>query len=209
MGSKERITMIVIVITLLMWMTSKLHGVDGTVVAILAVTVLLMTKVYDRADFRSGIAWDAAVFVGCIVGIGSVFPALGINKWMGTALAPYISPLFSNPYLFVVGFSLIIYALRFFILSQTATIAIFMVMLGPLAIQSGISPWVVGMVVYVAGNTWTVFYQNAPYVAAFYAVGGDMVNHGQIAKMSVAYMIISIIGLLVCVPFWQMMGLIK
>ena len=209
MGTKERITMIVIVITLLLWMTEKLHGANGTVVAVLAVTILLMTKVYDRVDFRSGIAWDAAVFVGCIVGIGSVFPALGINKWMGTALAPYISPLFSNPYLFVVGFSIIIYVLRFFILSQTATIAIFMVMLGPQAIQSGFSPWVVGMVLYVAGNTWTVFYQNAPYVAAFYAVGGDMVNHGQIAKLSVAYMIISIIGLLACVPLWQMVGLVK
>jgi DASS family divalent anion:Na+ symporter len=61
----------------------------------------------------------------------------------------------------------------------------------------------------VAGNTWTVFYQNAPYVTAYYAVGGDMVNHGQIAKLSVAYMVISIIGLLICVPFWQLMGLIK
>ncbi len=128
---------------------------------------------------------------------------------MGNNLAPYISPLFRDPYLFVVGFSIFIYVLRFFILSQTATIAIFMVMLGPLAVQSGISPWVVGMVVYVAGNTWTVFYQNAPYVAAFYAVGGDMVNHGQIAKMSVAYMIISIIGLLACVPLWQMLGLVR
>lgn len=209
LGGKERITLIVIVVTLLLWMTEKLHGANGTVVAVLAVTVLLMLKVYDRADFRSGIAWDAAVFVGCIVGIGSVFPALGIDKWMGQAMFPYISPLFSNPYLFVVGFSIIIYILRFVILSQTATIAIFMVMLGPLASQAGMSPWVVGLVVYTAGNTWTVFYQNAPYVAAFYAVGGDMVNHGQIAKLSVAYMIINIIGLLACVPLWQMWGLVK
>jgi len=209
MGGKERITLIVITLTLLLWMTEKLHGASAPVVAVLAVAVLLTMKVYERADFRSGIAWDAAVFVGTIVGIGTVFPALGIDKWMGQALFPYISPLFSDPYLFVAGFSIIIYLIRFVILSQTATIAIFMVMLGPLAVQAGMSPWIVGMVVYVAGNTWTAFYQNAPYVAAFYAVGGDMVDHGQIAKLSVAYMVISMIGLLACVPFWQMMGLIK
>ena len=209
MGKKEKIALVVIVLTLLLWMTEKIHGASAATVAVLAVAVLLMLKVYDRVDFRSQITWDAAVFVGTIVGIGSVFPALGIDKWMGNALFPYISPLFSNPSLFVVGFSIIIYIIRFAILSQTATIAIFMVMLSPLAMQAGISPWIVGMVVYVAGNTWTVFYQNAPYVAAFYAVGGDMVNHGQIAKLSVVYMVISIIGLLVCVPFWQLMGLIK
>ena len=209
MDGKERLTLIVIVITLLMWMTAKLHGVSATVSGILAVVVLLMAKVYDRTDFRSGIAWDAAVFVGTIVGIGSVFPALGIDKWMGKVLYPYIMPLFGNPYLFVAGFSIIIYGLRFVILSQTALIAIFMVMLAPLAIQAGFNPWIIGMVVYVAGNTWTVFYQNAPYVGAFYAVGGDMVNHGQIAKLSVAYMAISLIGLLACVPLWQIMGLVR
>jgi len=210
MNKKEKIALIVIVITLIFWMTEKMHGISAATVAVLAMAVLLMLKVYDRAEFRSGIAWDAAVFVGTIVGIGSVFPALGIDKWLGITLFPYISPLVKNPYLFVCGLSIIMYLVRLAILSQTATIAIFMVMLTPLAIQAGMNPWIVGVVVYVAGNTWTVFYQNAPYVAGFYAAGGkDFVDHGPVAKMSWAYMVISIIGLLLCVPLWQVMGLIK
>ncbi len=209
MSRIEKITALVIAVTLLLWMTEKMHGVSAAVSAILAVVVLIAAKVYDRADFRSGIAWDAALFVGTIVGIASVFPALGIDKWLGTVLKPYVAPLAGNPYLFVAGFSIIIYLIRFVLISQTAAIAIFVVMLAPLAAQTGINPWIVGIVVYAAGNTWTVFYQNAPYIAAFYATGGDLVDHSQMVKLSVAYMIISLIGFMACIPFWQVMGLVK
>jgi hypothetical protein len=72
-------------------------------------------------------------------------------------------------------------------------------MLTPLAIQVGMSPWIIAIVVFTAGNTWTLFFQNTPYVVAFYATGGDFVNHNQMVKLSVAYMVISIVGLLICV----------
>lgn len=147
MKRNEIVTLVVLVLTLLLWMTGKMHGIHPAVVAVLAVMVLLIGKVFDRVEFRSGITWDALVFLGGIVGIGSVFPALGIDKWMGKLVAPVIMPLASDPYIFVIALSLTIIVLRFAILSQTALIAIFMLMLTPLAIQSGISPWVVGMIV--------------------------------------------------------------
>ena len=209
MSRNEKVTLFVLILTLLLWMTGKMHGVHPAVVAVLAVMVLLICNVFNRVEFRSGITWDALVFLGGIVGIGSVFPALGIDKWMGKIVAPFIMPLATNPYIFVIALSVVVIVLRFAILSQTALIAIFMLMLMPLAAQSGITPWIVGMIVYAAGNTWTVFYQNAPYVAAFYATGGEFVSHGPQAKLSVIYMIICTVGLLICVPFWQIMGLIK
>jgi divalent anion:Na+ symporter, DASS family len=205
----EKVTLIILVLTLLFWMTEKLHGIPAAVVAVLAVVALLILKVYDRVEFRSGITWDALVFLGGVVGIGSVFPALKLDKWMGDMVAPYVMSLVSNPYIFVLGFAIVIMLLRLVILSQTATIAIFILMLTPLALQAGMSPWIIGIIVYAAGNTWTVFFQNTPYVAAFYATGGDFVNHSQMVKLSVAYMVICIVGLLICVPLWQMMGLIK
>lgn len=209
MTRSEKITLWVLILTLLLWMTGKLHGIDAAVVAVLAVMVLLVLRVIDRPEFRSGINWDALVFLGAIVGIGSVFPALGIDKWMGKLVEPIIMPLAKDSYIFIIALSVITILLRFVILAQTALIAIFMLMLMPMAQASGMSPWIIGMIVYTTGNTWNVFYQNAPYVAAFYATGGDFVTHGSQVKMSVAYMIICVLGLLACVPLWQFMGIVK
>ena len=210
MSRAEKITLAILLITLLCWMTEKLHGVPAAVVAMLAVCVLLSLNVFDRVQFRSGIAWDALLFLGGVVGIGSVFPALGIDKWLGNIFAPFIVPLAGNVYLFIIGLSIVVYILRIAVLSQTALIAILILIFTPLASQSGISPWILGMVIYTTCNTWTLFYQNTPYVAAYYAAGGtELVSHGQVAKLSVAYMIFCVIGLLLCVPLWQMMGLIK
>lgn len=209
MSRKEKTTLIVLVVTLLFWMTGKLHGIDASIVAVLAVTILLIVGVIERPEFRSGLNWDALVFLGGIVGIGSVFPALGIDKWMGQLVEPVIMPLTKDIYIFIIALSVITIVLRFAILSQTALIAIFILMLTPMAQASGISPWVIGIIVYAAGNTWTVFYQNAPYIAGYYATGGDFINHNSQIKMSVAYMIICTVGLLACVPLWQFMGIVK
>jgi len=43
----------------------------------------------------------------------------------------------------------------------------------------------------------------------YYAAGGDMVEFSEMRKFSIAYMIISVVGLLASVPVWKMMGLLK
>ncbi|OPY89845.1 MAG: Inner membrane protein YbhI [Syntrophaceae bacterium PtaU1.Bin231] len=209
MSRAEKITLVVLIVALLLWMTEKVHGISAAIVALIAMIILLYAKVFDRAEFRAKMPWDVIIFVGTIIGIAAVFPFLKIDKWMGTVLAPYVGPLVSNPYAFVAGFTVFIYILRFFFISQTGTIVIFTVMFTPLAVQAGINPWIAGMITLTAIMTWNTFYQNANYIITYSATGGELVETKQMVKLSVAFMLINLLGFVISVPYWQMAGLIK
>lgn len=114
----------------------------------------------------------------------------------------------SNPYLFIIALTIAVYLVRFVFVSMIATLTIFSTLLIPFAAQAGINPWIAGFVILASVNVWVVNYQNSSYLTSYYATGGDMVKHSQVAKMSLAYMFISILGFLVCVPFWKLIGLI-
>ncbi len=211
MTKNEKIVMAVLGITLLLWMTERLHGINSGIVAIASMCSLLGFNVMDRNYFKSGIAWDAIMFIGCIFTISNVFSVLKITAWVGKIMGPHIAPFLSgNLYVFLAGLCILIYLIRFVLASQLAVMTIFTLFLTPFAIKVGIHPWVMGFTTFVAINVWVMMYQNAQYLVAFYgANGGDMVSHKQMVKLSVAYMVVSIIGLCVSVPVWMMTGMIK
>ena len=211
MKKNEKIVAVVLAITLVLWMTEKMHGLNSALVACASMGILLGFNLFDRNSFRASIPWDAAIFMGGILNLSVVFPILKIDKWIGDTMGPYVVPLLSqNILLFFVAICAIIYILRYVLVSQLATITIFTLLLTPFALRAGISPWIMAFTAYVAINVWTVMYQNIQYVTAFYlAANGELVTHRQMVKLSVAYMIISIIGLLVSIPVWKLTGLIR
>ena len=58
----------------------------------------------------------------CIINIGAVFPHLGIDKWIGSVAGPYLIPMVSNIWLYIIVGSIAIYLVRFFIVSMIATL---------------------------------------------------------------------------------------
>lgn len=208
MNRDEKITLLVLISALLLWITEPLHGISSTLVALVGLSVLLGSGVYGRPDFRTGIPWDSVVFIGGIINLGSVIPYLKIDKWIGQMFGPQIGGLIANFYIFTIALALFIYLARFVLVSMNASIAIFVVLLVPFAVQAGINPWTMGMVVYCSVNVWNAFYQNSSFLVAFYATGGAMVDHSQMVKFSLAYMVISLAGLLLSIPLWKMLGLV-
>lgn len=207
MSKNEKIVSVVLVACLLLWMTETVHGIPAAIVAVVAICVLLGLEVMSRNDFRTGIGWDSVIFIGCIINIGSVFPQLGIDKWIGSVAGPYLIPMVSNIWLYIIVGAIAMYLVRFFIVSMIATFTIFTVIVTPFAVSAGINPFVTAFVILASVNVFHMFYQNSTYLAGFYAVG-NMVSHNKMIKLSVAYMIISIIGLAACVPMWHMTGLL-
>ncbi len=206
----EKIVAVVIVSALVLWMTETTHGISSAIVSLVGVVILLATNVIDRISFRAGIAWDAVIFLGALIGVSKVFADLKIDRWLSTVFGPYLSPLVSgNIFVFFIVLSVFIYLVRVVLVSQLAAIAMFVIVLTPFSVQAGISPWVMAFAVFVAVNVWYVSYHNASFLVGFYATGGDLVTHKQTIKLSIAYMVVSIIGLLVSVPVWKLTGLIK
>ena len=211
MSWQEKAVIAVLFVTLVLWMTEKMHGVSSALVALAAAGILVGLNIITRPAFRNEIAWEAIVFVGCILNISEVFKSTGIDKWIGRAIGPYLVPLLSESiFLFIIALSIAMYLIRFLMASQMAAMIVFMILLLPLVGAAGINPWVVAFASFVSVNVWLFMYQNVQYLIAFFAAdSGQMVSHKQMIKLCFAYMIISIIGLLVSIPVWRLTGLLK
>ncbi|MDR3566102.1 MAG: SLC13 family permease [Negativicutes bacterium] len=204
----QKITLAVSVGALLLWMTQPIHNVQASIVALSGLCILLACNIYDRADFRKLILWDAIIFLGTVISLGAVFSNLKIDLWIGSLVGPVLAPFASNIYLYVIMLSVLVYLLRFVIVSISASVSVLALVFTPIAVAQGIHPFVAAFTVYCASNIWNVFYQALVWLMAYYATGGDMVEFSEIRKFSIAYMFISILGLVVSIPVWRFMGLL-
>ena len=209
MSRAEKVTAVVLVLTLLMWILEPLHKISSGEVALFSICILLGFSILGRDDFRKGVDWPAIIYIGCLMNIGVVFQVLKIDLWLGQALGPVIARSVANPYLFVVAMALGVYAFRFVMISITSSVIIISVVLGPLVMMHGMHPWVVAFIAMACVNVWFFFFMNAWFVLAFYGAGGEMVEHRQMVKLSTAYAILNIVGFLVCVPYWRYLHLIR
>ena len=59
MSRDEKISAVVLVLCLVLWVSESWHGISAAVVALIGMRILLSTNVMDRKSFRANIAWDA------------------------------------------------------------------------------------------------------------------------------------------------------
>lgn len=207
MSRDEKISAVVLVLCLVLWVSESWHGISAAVVALIGMCILLSTNVIDRKSFRANIAWDATIFIGCSTGLGTVFSKAGITEWVSTSFAPYLEPLFSNIFVLIIASVLIIAILRFAFVSQTALMTIFTVASAPFAIAAGMHPFIPGFIALVTVNVFNTSYHNGTFITTM-AASDQMVEFKQVRKMSYVYMAACIIGLICCIPMWKAFGLI-
>lgn len=208
MSVAEKRMLAIAATTVGLWVLEPLHGIPAYAVALFAVVVMIACGELSRQDFREGIAWDTLIFIGVVLGLSPVFAYTGIDVWIVGLCEPVFEALVSNPYALVLGVGAITVALRFIIVSETAFVNIFMAFMVPLALQFGVSTWIIGFSVYAMVNPWFAAYQNAVYIAALGSVDAQMTSHPDVARYCFVYVLICALGLVVSVPYWQWMGLL-
>ena len=208
MTGAEKRMLAIMSVTVLLWVLERWHGIPSSAVALAAVGAMVAAGQFRAEDIRDGgIAWDMILFMGVALSLAAVFSYVGADEWVVAACMPVLAAVAGNPYAVILGIVALTIALRFVIVSEAAFINIFMVFAVPLAPQLGVSPWIVGFVVYVMANPWFVAYQNLVYLAAVGSVSGKMTEHVGLARYCAVFLVICLIGLLVSVPYWQWMGL--
>lgn len=208
MSKEEKRMLVVILATVALWVLEPLHGVPSAAVGLAGVAALLGLRVCAPREFRYGLNWESLLFIGTVMGLADVFSYTGIDTWVVELVGPALAQLAFSPFAFVAGIALVTLVLRFIIASEMAFINIFMAFMAPMAVSLGVNPWIVGFAVYAMVNPWFMKYQNPIYMAAFYSVDGRMVDHAPMAAYCGVYMVICLAGLMVSVPYWQMLGLL-
>lgn len=208
MKRNEKITAAVMVSCLILWMLERVLGVSSAAVAVLGMTVLVGANVIDKADFDKKVSWNLVFFIGAVISIGSMIKYLDIDDFIGAKLGPVMMPLLNKPVLFIIVFVAIVVLARFVIASTLTSTVLFTVVAVPFVAAVGINPWCIGFIAYVSVHVWFARYQMPLFLTATATAGnGEMLTQKQAAFQSLIYIIVSTIGLLVCIPWWGMLGL--
>lgn len=208
MSKEEKIASAILGFMLLGFITSSLHGIDVAVISGISLCAAMLLGLFTGKEIRSGIPWETIILNASVITLASALTSLHINDWLTRILAPVMGPLTGNIYIFIAAMCLIIYFLRTFIMSPTSTMTICYFIFASSAAAAGIHPWVLMFVMSCAGSLWTLPFQHNVYVACLGATNGETVEHWDVYKMSIVYMVICLITMELSIPLWQFMGLI-
>jgi DASS family divalent anion:Na+ symporter len=201
----EKITSAIMLLCLALWITESFTGINAAVTALLAAVALCFAGVLREKELFEKMQWGLLIFVGAVLGMSNIFSLLGINDWLIAMLRPVISAI-GNPALLFLATALLTIVVRTVIVSMSASIVLFMAVLSPVVEPLGINPFVMGIVVYASMQVFFLKYQNISYLPAL-GQAASTVRHEDTVKMSVAYSGISVVGLMLSIPYWKLLGL--
>jgi anion transporter len=203
----EWITLATLLLTVLGWLTTSLHGINEAWVALAALLVFLLTGVLDKKGFKNDLDWGLIMFFGVLNSMALVAEHTKVAAWFvslsGPLLAQFAAPL---PFLLVV--CLLVSAVRF-LLRKTPTAALLAVTVLPLSDIAGIHPGVVLVVAIMAGECFLLGYQDGPYQIAYGGAGGNAFSHQQARKVLAAKYLATFIAVAASIPYWRFLGLIR
>lgn len=206
---QEKSTVVVLVIALLLWITGNTTKIDAAWVALAGAAALLALNVIDRMSFRNNVDWALWVYVGIISSIGPVLQYFKVDAWLKVVAGPSLTSFSSNPYLFL-GLAVILTFVGRLVFANLITTGVLMVLiLGPIAQMAGINPFLIVLIAVGAGALWILPYINPMYLALYSATQEKGFSHEQARKLNWVFMVMILIGTVLSVPYWRLLGLIK
>jgi divalent anion:Na+ symporter, DASS family len=196
------------VLTLLVigFMTRDLHGVAPAWLAVGAFLALFVVGTLDDSALQSGGGLGLLVYSGVILSLGAVFSTLQIDTWLTSVVQAQLPAMVRNPYGFVLVIAAIAFVLHFFVPYMTASTVLALVAM-PVAQGLGFHPFIPVLVALIAGDHTFVGYANSGYPMTYFASEGELFSHAQARWPLILESGYRIVGLLLSVPAWQLMGM--
>ena len=203
---KELQSALILAGAVLFWVLESTLGIPAAATALLAGLLCFALGILDKKEIATAPKWSIVIFLGGVLALGSVFSGAGIDIWLQALIAPLFERM-NNTFLAALIIMVMVVVLRLILASFSATIIIMMAVLTPVASTIGLSPFIIGILVYTVENTWFVRYQNTTYTTCFECVKDTLEYKGTV-KASFAYVVLCMIGCLASIPYWSALNYI-
>lgn len=202
----ERVAALAVAILVLGLLLQPVLRVDAAWLATASLAVAV-TGVLGRDAFRTSVDWAFLVLLGILLGSGSVLQGAGIDRWLGDTLGP-LAEAAGHPAVLVLGLAAVVVLLRV-VLPSRPTMLLMALVAMPAAPALGVSPWVAGIVVLLAANTWIFPYQGLEYLVLRDATRGESFTDEQGMRMGLVLLGARFLAIAASVPYWMALGLIR
>jgi anion transporter len=206
---KEIITGLILILTLVLFATEKMHGIPTAAVALLAFFALMASGVITFPEISTGVNWDVINFFGVVVGLSAIFAKAGITEWVKPIIEPSILAWAGNPLTFLLIITVGFWLIRFIDIPWGfSTIALTAPLFIPLYQKFGLHPALVSVVVIAVGNCFFLGYQQ-PFIMIGEAAMAKSKgwSPGQVSLGGALYGVSVIISILISSFYWRAMGL--
>jgi anion transporter len=208
--TQEKATLIILVVTFLLLVTSQVHKIPDVAIVMVAFALLSAVGVIKLRDIGPAISWDLVVFLGAIMGLGTIFHDTGVSAFLSNSFTPAIRTLAVNPWLLVFVAFTGLFIWRFLDVAQLYATIPFIIPLLPLLFTSfGIHPLVIFTVIIMVGNNFLLTYQQPFAILGESLAAQASWTPAQLRRAGVVYFVACLITLAAAVPFWMKIGLIQ
>lgn len=151
MKRAEKWLLVIFGAALLLWATSQFTKLDATLVAMLAVSAMIITKVLNWNDVieeKSG--WDTMIWMGGLICLAGFLNTLGLIPWFAETVSSYVAGMFWH-YAFILIVLVYTYA-HYAFASLTAHIAAMFAAFVAVAVAVGTPPYLATLSLFFASS---------------------------------------------------------
>ena len=205
---REAFGLAVLLLALVGWITTPLHGVGEAWVALGALLLFVLGGVLDRNSLRAGVDLGFLLFLGVVSSLSGVASAVKADRWLITLVTPILDVAAFHAVSLLLAVALVTVAVRF-VLNKFAATILLALALAPVGAQLGVHPGVVLLVILLNLDVWFFPYQLDVYQIAYFGTGEQGFSHAQGRRLMAAKLVVSLVAVAVSVPWWRAIGLIR
>lgn len=204
---KEKGTVCIMVLAIVLWMSDSVHGIHSGWIAAGAAILLAspLIGVLSKDSWKA-VNISTLLFLGAALSIGTVGKITGMNEWIARVLIP--ESLSSNPYVFALVTCFICMAMHMLLGSTLAVLGIAAPAIISFGITVGISPLVSAMLSYTA----VCMHWLLPFHHMNLLVGVGEQGGGYTEKETIAFGIVqTAIVIIICMTeifWWSILGIL-
>jgi hypothetical protein len=176
-------------------------------IAGLTLLLILLMGALKKADFRSAMDWPMIFFLLGMDSMMRTMKYLGLDR----ELARFVGNLFGfvdgSFALFALATLVTTVVLRLILPVAAGMLLSFLIML-PVAVDQGYSPWVCVFLTAIFSDIWFFRHQSAAYLVIWDSDAGLNYDHAGFMRHNMVMNAARVLCVFAAIPWWQSMGLI-
>lgn len=203
----HEIVMAVILAALVVgWNVGPAFGFNPAIVGIASVVAAALAGCLGRRSLQD-LNWDFLISFGVVLSLSPIMTTLKIDTRISEAVGRLVGGASLYPEFFVLAVAAINIAIRF-LLPRGQTVLLLAIVLIPVARVFDVHPWIVVITVLATFTLWILPNQSVSYSVAYEASEARMFSHEQARKACFAFVAVTLLGLVLCLPYWRLLGLV-
>lgn len=205
--AKERIAACAFVFFFFGSLTSGLHHVSISSVAGMTILLLLLVGALTKSDFQKSIDWPMIFFMLSMDSMMRTMAYLGLDQQLSSVMGQLYSFVDGSFVMYTLAVLTTTLVLRLAFPVAAGMVLSFVIML-PVTISQGYSPWVCVFMTAIFSDIWFFRYQNSIYMIVWNSESVTAYDHAKFMHHNMVMNVARVLCVLAAIPLWSWMSLI-